>query len=125
MLSDLFNAFLPFPYFGPDDLEDGSELSEEGNKYVFTFNFGHKVDPSLVKISVKNSETLRVTYHSKTENDEVHIASDRSIPEDADLETMRAVYEGEKITITVDKLPPKKEEPEEPKEIEITFDNKK
>jgi hypothetical protein len=118
----LFDTFLPFPYFGPDFKED-SELSEEGNKYVFTFNFGHKVDPSLVKISVKNSEILRVTYHSKTENDEVHISSDRSIPEDADLETIRAIYEDEKVTVTVDKLPPKKKEPEEPKEIEITFDD--
>ena len=118
----LFDTFLPFPYFGPDYKED-SELSEEGNKYVFTFNFGHKIDPNLVKIRVKNSNELRVSYNSKTDNDEISIVSIRTIPEDADLETIRAIYEDEKITITVDKLEPKEEEETGPTEIEITFDD--
>ena len=78
---DLFDTILPFPYFGPD-FEDDSEMSEEGNKYVFTFNFGGKIDPDLLKIRIKNHDKLHVSYHSKTDNNEISIVSVRDIPEE-------------------------------------------
>ena len=119
--------------FGPLSLPDSfftyrKNISTLGNeepevsddKYVFKFHLGGDVDLDCLKVSLKDN-MLKVSYEKDSENGYTSYSSTRSLPDDANLETVKAESEGDQLTITVER----KAKPEETKSrvIPITFED--
>ena len=113
----LLGAFLDDDIFRKDNYVDGSKLldfdhekaEEDEEGYAFDFLPNTHINPEGIKISVKDG-LLKIEYDEKGDNEEVHYHSSRTLPEDADIDTIQATTEGAGVRVTIKRLPPKKED---------------
>ena len=112
----LGGIFLDDDFFKKDSYVDTSKLlgfdndkvEEVEDGYVFDFLTDTDIDPEGIKISVKDG-ILKVKYDRESENEEIHYSSSRSLPNDADVNTIQASTEGTGVRITVKRVTPKEE----------------
>ena len=133
MYKSLIDAFFGRPIDFSDGLFNekkslmatvGSKETEvSDDKYVFNFAIGDKVDLDCLNVSVKGN-LLTVSYEKDDENGSyVKTHFTRSLPKDADIETMTAELneEGDNLSVTVKRkeLPAEKKS----KEIPVKFED--
>ena len=101
VLDDEWNSGIKF-YSQEFKLEDGV--------YTFETFIGKNVKPADVKIDAYDRR-FYLSYVSKTETGENSAALTETLPEDLDVDSLKAVLKGGKLTITANQVV-KEEEPE-------------
>ena len=94
----LFNYRKSIAAFGNEE----PEVSDD--KYAFKFHLGGEVDLDCLKVSMKDN-MLKISYEKDSDNGYARYNFARTLPEDADLETVKAQTEGKLLTITVERKP--------------------
>lgn len=95
------------------------EFKLEDGVYTYVVHVGKEVKPENLKVDASEN-TLCVRYSTKTKNGSSAGSSLETMPEDLDVETMKAVLKNGVLTITAKQKELKKEEePEEDLEFEI------
>ena len=107
-------------FFAKDGLLASSSEKQVNDEDAYVFNFlnGIDVDVDAVNVSVKDN-LLTVKYDKKDENEVFHFSSSRTIPEDANLETIEAFSDGNGFTVRVAKLKLPGKEPEPVRNIPV------
>ena len=132
MYKSLIEAFFGRPFDFSEDLFNerkslmatvGSKETEvSDDKYVFNFTIGDKVDLDCLNVSVKGN-LLTVSYEKEAEGSYIKTHFTRSLPNDADIETLSAELneEGNNLSVTVKRkeLPAEKKS----KEIPVKFED--
>ena len=113
-LSDVFNYREKVSTVGNPE----PEVSDD--KYIFKFHLGSNVDLDCLRVSVKDN-LLKVSYEKDGDNGYTKYSFARTLPEDANLETVKAEAEDKILTITVNRILPPEEQ--KTREIPVNFEN--
>lgn len=77
----------------------------EDGKYTGVYHMGDNVKANLIDVEVDDSaHTLSVSYKYETENGVISSSCVETIPQDADIDTMDAVFDDGNLTVTMDCL---------------------
>lgn len=98
----------------------GPEFKLEDGVYTFEANIGKNVKPADVKIDAYDGRFF-LSYSSKTETGENSSALTETLPDDLDIESMKAVLKNGKLTITAGQVI-KEAEPEKDDDEDVEFE---
>ena len=98
----------------------GPEFKLKDGVYTFETNIGKNVKPADVKIDAYDGRFF-LSYSSKTETGENSSALTETLPDDLDIESMKAVLKNGKLTITAGQVI-KKAEPEKDDDEDVEFE---
>ena len=80
------------------------QLNEDG-KYVAVYHMGDNVKGNMIDVEVDDdSRTISVSYKYESENGVVNSSCAETIPQNADIDTMDAVFDDGDLTVTMDCL---------------------
>lgn len=98
------------------------EFKAEDGVYTYETTVGKEVKPGDIKISA-NDGTLCLTYSCKTETGAWSATSIETLPDDLDIDSMKATLKNGVLTITADQLVKVEEvEPEKDDDVEYEIE---
>ena len=76
------------------------DFDVKDNTYVFSVNIPEEVKTEDIILSIEDENMLSISYSSETEKSKMSYSTKRSIPNDMDTTTLKAIMDGNKLIIT-------------------------